>query len=306
MNDTNTAVSVDYATADGTATNGLKYMAVAGTLAFGVGETNQTIVVPILNNGLVDGTKNFRVILSNPTDAVLGTRTNATVSITDNDVGMQFEFATYSVAEDAGAVLIGVVRGDDGILPVTVDLATTDLTATSGLDYTGITNTLAFAPQRAAQAGPHPDPQRRPQGGERDFSRHLEQSDGRHAWAVTKTTTVTIMDNDQGFQFESAGYTVAEDAGAVLICVPGAATTRTRSPGGGLCHQRPDRDQRCGLHRHHQHALVCARGKGQADLRPDPQRRDQGGQQEFSRDLSNPSGGVLGSADDHHRHDSGQ
>ena len=52
--DTNTEVGVDYATADGTATNGLKYTAVSGTLAFGASETNKTIVVPILNNGFVE------------------------------------------------------------------------------------------------------------------------------------------------------------------------------------------------------------------------------------------------------------
>ena len=144
--DTSTEVGVDYATADGTATNGLKYTAVSGTLAFGAGETNKAIVVPILNEGFVEGTKSFRVILSNPTGgALLGARTNVPVSISDNDVGIQFQFAAYSVAENAGAVLIGVVRGDDGTIPVTVDFATTDLTATNGLDYTGTTNTLSFA-----------------------------------------------------------------------------------------------------------------------------------------------------------------
>ena len=146
LSDLTTTVSVDYATTDGTATNGLKYTAVSGTLAFGTSETNKVIAVPILNEGLVEGTKTFRVSLSNPTGGgVLGTRTNATVRIIDNDVGIQFQFATNSVAEDTGAVVIGVVRGDDGVLPVTVDFATTDLTATNGLDYTGTTNTLSFA-----------------------------------------------------------------------------------------------------------------------------------------------------------------
>ena len=55
-NDLDTVVSVDYATADGTATNGLKYTTVSGTLAFGAWETNKTIVVPILNEGFVEGT----------------------------------------------------------------------------------------------------------------------------------------------------------------------------------------------------------------------------------------------------------
>ena len=218
VNDTNTAVSVDYATADGTATNGLKYTAIAGTLAFGAGETNQTIVVPILNNGFVEGTKTFRVILSNPTNAVLGTRTNATVSITDNDVGMQFQFATYSVAEDAGAVLIGVVRGDDGTLPVTVDLATTDLTATSGLDYTGITNTLSFGPTERFKLVPIPILNDSLKEANETFRVTLSNPTGA-TLGSTKTTTVTIVDNDQGFQFESATYSVAEDAGAVLINV---------------------------------------------------------------------------------------
>jgi hypothetical protein len=155
--DTNTAVSVDYATADGTATNGLKYTAVSGTLAFAAGQTNQVVVVPILSEGFVEGTKWFSVVLTNAVgDAVLGTPTNVTVSILDNDIGLQFQFATYSVAEDAGAVLIGVVRGDDGSLPVTVDFATTDLTARNGVDYTGTTNTISFAPQERLKVVPVP------------------------------------------------------------------------------------------------------------------------------------------------------
>src|SRR5438445_13460893 len=69
--DTNTEVGVVYATADGTAADGLKYTAVSGTLAFAIGETNKTIVVPILNDGFVEGTKTFQVVLSNPTGGAL-------------------------------------------------------------------------------------------------------------------------------------------------------------------------------------------------------------------------------------------
>ena len=216
--DTSTAVSVDFATADGTATNGLKYTAVVGTLAFGAGETNQTITVSILNNGFVEGTKNFRVILSNPTNAVLGTRTNVTVSITDNDAGLQFQVGTYSVAEDAGAVLIGILRGDDATLPVTVDLATTDLTATNGLDYTGITNTLAFGPTERLKLVSIPILNDGSKEANETFRVTLSNPTG-GTLGGTKTTTVTILDNDQGFQFESATYSVGEDAGAVLINV---------------------------------------------------------------------------------------
>jgi FlaG/FlaF family flagellin (archaellin) len=59
--------------------------------------------------------------------------------------GIQFEFASYQVAEDAGSVLIGVLRGDAGNDPVTVDYATTNVTAIAGEDYLEASGTLTFA-----------------------------------------------------------------------------------------------------------------------------------------------------------------
>ena len=52
----------------------------------------------------------------------------------------------YNVSEGAGTAQVSVVRSDDGTLPITVDLATSDLTATNGVDYAGTNTTLAFAP----------------------------------------------------------------------------------------------------------------------------------------------------------------
>jgi poly(3-hydroxybutyrate) depolymerase len=217
-NDTSSVVSVDFATTDGTATNGLKYVATNGTLTFAAGETNRTIAVTILNNGLFEGTKNFKVILSNPTNAVLGTPATNTVSITDNDAGVQFVSGTISVAEEAGTVQVGVVRCDDGTLPVTVNMATTDLTATSGLDYTGMTNTLSFAPTERWKLVSVPI--RNDTLKEVNETFRVTLSTPTNATlGSTKTTTVTIVDNDGGFEFESATYSVAEDAGAVLINV---------------------------------------------------------------------------------------
>jgi polyhydroxybutyrate depolymerase len=217
--DTTTEVGVQYATADGTAANGLKYKAVSGTLAFGASEVNKTIVVSMLDNRLAEGSKNFRVILGNPTGgAVLGPRTNAIVTISDNDFGIQFQFATNSVLEDAGAVVIGVVRGDDGTLPVTVDFFTTDLSAKSGVDYTGTTNTLSFAPQERLKLIPVPIINNSLKEPNRIFRVTLANPSGVPRGGQT-TATVTIMDNDQGFQFELASYSVAEDAGVARIAV---------------------------------------------------------------------------------------
>lgn len=218
LNDTNTVVSVDYATADGTATNGVKYTATIGTLSFAVGETNQTIAVPILNNGLLDGLKNFRVILSNPTNAVLVTPTTNTVSITDNDDGVQFVLTGSSVAEDSGVVQFAVVRRDDATAPVTVNLATTDLTATSGLDYAGTTNTLSFGPTERWKLVSIPIFNDGLKEANETFRLTLSNPTNATLGA-TKTATVTIADNDGGLQFESSTNSVAEDASAVLIQV---------------------------------------------------------------------------------------
>lgn len=78
--------AVDYVTADGTAKAGSDYLARGGTITFAPGETNQTIRIPILDDGAVEGNETIRLSLSPPqTGAILGTRTNATLVIVDNE-----------------------------------------------------------------------------------------------------------------------------------------------------------------------------------------------------------------------------
>lgn len=80
------AVSVNYATLDGTALAGTDYTATAGTLNWAAGNaSNKTLAVPIQNNNVVDGSRTFSVSLSGVTGgAAIGTMT-ATVTITDDD-----------------------------------------------------------------------------------------------------------------------------------------------------------------------------------------------------------------------------
>jgi hypothetical protein len=136
----------------------------------------------------------------------------------NNDVGVQFQFATNSVAEDAGMVLLGVVRGDDGNLPVTVDIATSDVTARAGLDYVAVTNTLSFGPQERLKFVPVSILNNTLKQPNRVFQMTLANSVGA-TLGKQATTQVTIVDNDQGFSFGSTNYTVSEDAGAALISV---------------------------------------------------------------------------------------
>ena len=79
------AVTVDYATSDGTATAGADYTATSGTLSFAAGETSKTVSVTVLNDAHDEGSETLTLTLSNATGAVIksdgavatGTITNA-------------------------------------------------------------------------------------------------------------------------------------------------------------------------------------------------------------------------------------
>ena len=75
-------VSVQFATADGTAQAGLDYTAVAGTLTVDPGVTSATISVPILNDNLEEADETFVLSLANPVNAVLGAPA-VTTTLTD-------------------------------------------------------------------------------------------------------------------------------------------------------------------------------------------------------------------------------
>ena len=77
-------VTVDFATADGTATAGEDYTATSGTLTFAVGETHKTVAVPILDDTHDEGQETFTLRLSNASGA--GIRDGeATGTIQNND-----------------------------------------------------------------------------------------------------------------------------------------------------------------------------------------------------------------------------
>ena len=81
------AASVDYATADGTASDGSDYTAENGTLSWLDGELGaKTFTVAITEETEMDADENFTVTLSNVVGAALGPTAVQTVNITNNDV----------------------------------------------------------------------------------------------------------------------------------------------------------------------------------------------------------------------------
>ena len=77
-------VTVDWATADGTATAGADYTAANGTLTFGPGETSKTVSVEILEDTVEDSGETFTLRLSNASGATIADA-EATGTISDEE-----------------------------------------------------------------------------------------------------------------------------------------------------------------------------------------------------------------------------
>jgi large repetitive protein len=142
-------VTVDYATADGTATAGSDYQAGSGTIMFTGGVTTRQVLVPVKGDSLDEINETFTVSLSNPVNAIFADP-QGVGTITDDDVPPELSIADASVAEGnsgTAAATFTVVLSTASGRSVTIDGATADATAQAPGDYFALPATpFAFAP----------------------------------------------------------------------------------------------------------------------------------------------------------------
>ena len=101
-------VSIDYATADGTANAGSDYVATSGTLTFPPGTTSGQINVTVNGDTTVEPDETFQLKLSNPVN--LNSFFSPLATIANDDSSIQFAPANYSVAENAKSVVVTATR----------------------------------------------------------------------------------------------------------------------------------------------------------------------------------------------------
>ena len=89
-------ISVDYATADDTATAGSDYLGTHGVLSFPPGTTNGTITVTVMGDTLIESNETFFVNLSNPTNATLDRARGVGTIINDDGLPGQTDHFTWS------------------------------------------------------------------------------------------------------------------------------------------------------------------------------------------------------------------
>jgi len=146
-------VTVDYSVStvgNDTATSPTDYVAQTGTLTFAEGEDSKEILVDLVDDDAFEGSEVFSVTLSNPMNgAVLGGSVQTKINITDNEFDNQpgtflFSRVSYSVNESDLSLDVTVLRSFGAGGQVSVDLTSTDGSATAGSDFQAMNQTIIF------------------------------------------------------------------------------------------------------------------------------------------------------------------
>jgi hypothetical protein len=141
------AVSVDFATENGTATAPGDYLAASGTLVFDPGQTTESVSVTVNGDTLDEADETYFVNLSNPVNATIADA-QGLGTITDDDPLPALSIDDVSVVErnvgNSNATFTVSLSAPSGVV-VSVDYATADGTATAGSDYQARNDTLTFS-----------------------------------------------------------------------------------------------------------------------------------------------------------------
>ena len=119
-------VTVDYATASGTARGGDDYEVTSGTLTFPAGTTEQTIRVYLIDDKLVEEEETFTVALRTAFNATIE-EGKTTGVIADNDLQVEVNIAAdLAAVAEGGTAAFTLTREGDLTAPLTVSVRVTE------------------------------------------------------------------------------------------------------------------------------------------------------------------------------------
>ncbi len=215
LGNTNGPLTVFYSTTNGTAQAGLDFTHVVnGPVSFASGEGTKVISLPLIYNPLVTGDLLFTVGLSstNPGVQVVSPKFTTVVEH-DADAGLSFTASAASVSKNGGQIIIPVVTSNTNVEPYSVNYATADGTAQSGVHYGAVSGTLSFSNGIVTNLITVPILNNGIIDTNRTFSVSLSGATAPGQVVSPGTETVTIIEAQSGFSFSSPIYTVLRNGG---------------------------------------------------------------------------------------------
>jgi hypothetical protein len=228
-------VTVDYTTANGTATASQDFAFTNGQVTFQPGETLKNIPVTVIGDLTPELDETFFINLSNPANAAIAdNQALGTILDDDNPGKFSFSFAPYSGTEhDSVQVTVSRYNGTAGT--VSVDYATGG-TASPVTDYTPLAGTLIFGDGETTKTfnvsiadDNLPEPAE-------TVNLLLSNPIGDAALGAPSAAVLNIIDNDSGTLLNLAGQVRLADntpvAGITLTLQGGSNQTTQTDPQG--------------------------------------------------------------------------
>jgi uncharacterized delta-60 repeat protein/uncharacterized repeat protein (TIGR01451 family) len=221
-------VTVDYFTSDGSATNGIDYLGVSGTLLFADGQTVATFVVPIFDDPIPEPNKTVSLFLTNATGTATLGLAAATLSIIDDDFSagmLSFAQTVFYTTEQTNYAAVYVQRSAGGSGSASVHYSTSDgPNARAGIDYLPVSGQLGFSDNETLKAFLVPIINDEVVGGPKTINLTLSAPVLGGQLGISAATLI-IQPDEAILDFASTNFVVAEDGLNALITV-------TRAGGG--------------------------------------------------------------------------
>lgn len=220
------AVSVNFATAPGSAQPGSDYVHTAGMLNWNDGEYgDKTIVVDLINDVVAEQGENFTLGLSAPTGGAHLAATQATTTIYSEDgagfLGLLFAPDPIFVPEADDVYQVFVTRSDGSEGPASIQYRMNAGSATAGVDFVASTGTLSWADgetqSKAIDLQVFDDSIL-----EENEVLEIELFGATGGAAIAANGSrqfVVIADSERGFRISQAQLTVSEAGGSISIDV---------------------------------------------------------------------------------------
>ncbi len=225
-NDNN--VTVQLTTTPGTAVPGVNYSNVSKTVEFVTGQNVATVDIPLIQQPAAGPNTTVNITLSDPTgNAVLGTPTNAVLTIVDDIADYYFSSGSYFVSEASGIVTLTILRGGPSNFTSSVFYTTyspTNVSESNGfalpnVDYVPTSGTLTFQSNVSLQTIPVTIIQGTNVNPVLSFQVLLEKPSAGTQIGSPGAATVGIVSDVTGFDFATNSYVVGENGGSVVVTV---------------------------------------------------------------------------------------